>query len=70
MRLLKAIADQETPEDKRDIETRMAARLRDFRGADRIPLLFVGKYTYHKLPGDGVERGKMARAKLDELLGV
>lgn len=57
MKLLQEIKDREYPEDLSVLRTRKAARALLFDG-DKIPLLFVSKYNYHKLPGGGIEEGE------------
>ncbi len=57
MKLLQEIKDREYPEDLSVLRTRKAARAVLFDG-DKIPLLFVSKYNYHKLPGGGIEEGE------------
>ncbi len=52
MKLLKTIKDKNLSENFR---TREASRAVLFDRDNLIPLLFVSKYNYHKLPGGGLE---------------
>lgn len=54
MRVLKVIHDQE-PAPQPDTNERSAARGILFDEFGMIPLLYVSKYNYHKLPGGGLE---------------
>ena len=56
MELLAEIADHGLPAGMSSVRIRKAARavLHDNNG--QIPLLFVSKHGYHKLPGGGIER--------------
>ena len=58
MRLIKMIQDAQLSKDASKIEKREAVRaiLTDDNGL--IPILFVSKYNYHKLPGGGVDAGE------------
>ena len=58
MKLLKEITDKEWPEDRSVLEVRKAVRAVLFDENDFIPLLFVSKYNYHKLPGGGIDDGE------------
>ncbi len=62
MKLLKHIADKPLP---KKFATRSAARavLLDENGL--VPILFVSKYNYHKLPGGGIEEGEDEKRALD-----
>ena len=55
MELLKEIKDKEFPRDKSTLKIREASRAILFDKNNLIPLLFVKKYNYHKLPGGGIE---------------
>jgi len=57
MELLKEIRDSEFREDTK-IRTREAVRAVIFNDKGMIPLLFVSKHSYHKLPGGGIEAGE------------
>ncbi len=58
MELLKEIKDKEFPEDESTLKIREASRAILFDENDLIPLLFVAKYNYHKLPGGGIDEGE------------
>ena len=58
MELLKEIKDKEFPEDESTLKIREASRAILFDDNDLIPLLFVAKYNYHKLPGGGIDEGE------------
>ncbi len=58
MELLKEIKDDICPEDESRLKTREAARGIFFDEEGLIPLLFVSKHNYYKLPGGGVESGE------------
>ena len=69
MELLKEIKDKEFPEDESTLKIREASRAILFDDNDLIPLLFVAKYNYHKLPGGGVDEGEdKAQALVRECL--
>lgn len=55
MRLLKTIKDKDFTKDHK---TREASRAVLFDSENLIPLLFVSKNNYHKLPGGGIEQGE------------
>jgi len=55
MELLKEISDYTWTVDDSKITFREASRAILFNENNLIPLLYVSKYTYHKLPGGGVE---------------
>lgn len=65
MELLGEIKDDEYPEDKSILEIRHASRAIIFDENNLIPLLFVARYNYHKLPGGGIEEGE---SRVDALL--
>lgn len=58
MKLLKEIKNQEIPKDESRLKLREAARAVLFDENNLIPILFVGKYNYHKLPGGGIENSE------------
>lgn len=58
MELLKEIKDKEWPKDISTLKIREASRAVLFDENDMIPLLFVSKYHYHKLPGGGIDDGE------------
>ncbi len=69
MELLKEIKDKEFPEDESTLKIREASRAILFDENDLIPLLFVAKYNYHKLPGGGIDEGEdKAQALVRECL--
>ncbi len=69
MELLKEIKNKEFPNDKSTLKTREASRAIIFDKNKLIPLLFVSKYNYHKLPGGGIEEGEnKAKALIRECL--
>ncbi|MCR4280650.1 MAG: NUDIX domain-containing protein [Candidatus Komeilibacteria bacterium] len=69
MKLLREIKDKEYPQDESTLEIRKAARVVLFDEKDLIPLLFVSKLNYHKLPGGGIEDGEdVTMALLREVL--
>lgn len=57
MRLLREIKDKPYPKNKK-VEFREASRAVLFDDDNLIPILFVSKENYHKLPGGGVEKGE------------
>ncbi|HUW21395.1 MAG TPA: NUDIX domain-containing protein [Candidatus Bathyarchaeia archaeon] len=58
MEILKEIKDKEFPSDESTLEIREASRAVLFDENGLIPLLFVSKYNYHKLPGGGIDVGE------------
>ncbi len=69
MELLKEIKDKEFPEDESALKIREASRAILFDENNLIPLLFVAKYNYHKLPGGGIDKGEdKAQALVRECL--
>jgi 8-oxo-dGTP pyrophosphatase MutT (NUDIX family) len=69
MELLKEIKDNEWPKDESTLEIREASRAVLFDENGSIPLLFVSKYNYHKLPGGGIDKGEdKVRALIREVL--
>jgi len=68
MKLLKEIKDNEYPTDT-SLKIREASRAILFDENDLVPLLFVSKYNYHKLPGGGIDEGEdKAQALVRECL--
>ena len=55
MKLLKVIKDKDLG---KDFKTREASRGVLFDENNLVPILFVSKYNYHKLPGGGIEKGE------------
>lgn len=69
MELLKEIKDKEFPRDESTLKIREALRAVLFDENGLIPLLFVSKYNYHKLPGGGIDAGEdRAKALVREVL--
>lgn len=69
MELLKEIKDKEFPRDESTLKIREALRAVLFDENGLIPLLFVSKYNYHKLPGGGIDGGEdRAKALVREVL--
>ncbi|MFH1400732.1 MAG: NUDIX domain-containing protein [Nanoarchaeota archaeon] len=62
MRLLKEIKDADLPSDESGLKFREASRAVLFDDAGLVPLLFVARHKYHKLPGGGIEgqEGRLA----------
>jgi 8-oxo-dGTP diphosphatase len=58
MELLKEIKDGDSIDDEVSFKLREAVRVILFDENDLIPLLFVSKHNYHKLPGGGIEKGE------------
>lgn len=58
MKLIKTIKDKEIPADQSGTEIRFASRAIAFDTNNLIPILFVSKYNYHKLPGGGIDSGE------------
>jgi 8-oxo-dGTP diphosphatase len=58
METLLEIKDKEFPKNESTLEIREASRAVLFDENDLIPLLFVSKYDYHKLPGGGIDAGE------------
>ena len=68
MELLKEIKDKDYPSNT-TLKIREASRAILFDENDLIPLLFVSKYNYHKLPGGGIDEGEdKAQALVRECL--
>lgn len=57
MKLLKIIKDSD-PDNEESIKYREGSRAVLFDENGMIPLLFVSKFNYHKLPGGGIEAGE------------
>lgn len=69
MELLKEIKDKDFPGDESTLEIKEASRAVLFDENGLIPLLFVSKYNYHKLPGGGIDGGEdKAKALVREVL--
>lgn len=69
MELLHEIKDKEWPKDESTLEIREASRAVLFDENGLIPLLFVSNYSYHKLPGGGIDDGEdRAKALIREVL--
>ncbi len=64
MKLLKYIKDKPLPKSGK-YDKRFASRAILFDEKGLIPILFVSKYNYHKLPGGGVEAGEKKIEALD-----
>ncbi|TKJ17156.1 ADP-ribose pyrophosphatase [Candidatus Woesearchaeota archaeon B3_Woes] len=58
MEILKEIKDKEFPDDESTLRIREASRAILFDENELIPLLFVSKFNYHKLPGGGIDEGE------------
>lgn len=58
MEILLEIKDKPWPSDLSSLKIREASRAIIFDENNLIPLLFVGKYNYHKLPGGGIKAGE------------
>lgn len=58
MKLLKEIKDMEIPSDTSGMKMREASRAVLFDNNGKIPMLFLTKFNYHKLPGGGIEKGE------------
>ncbi len=58
MELLKEIKDKEFPSDEPGLKLREASRAVLFDENGLVPLLFVSKHNYHKLPGGGIDDGE------------
>ncbi|MBT3297626.1 NUDIX domain-containing protein [archaeon] len=65
MELLKEIKDKEYPEDESILKIREASRAVLLDENNLIPLLFVSKKNYHKLPGGGIDKGENKAKALD-----
>lgn len=58
MELLKEIRDEKFPESDPEIKLREVSRIVAVDEGGLIPLLFVSKQNYHKLPGGGIDDGE------------
>lgn len=58
MDLLLEIKDKEWPSDESTLKIREASRAVLFDENNLIPMLFVAKNNYHKLPGGGIDTGE------------
>jgi 8-oxo-dGTP diphosphatase len=65
MELLKEIHDEKFPDGDPDIKIREASRIVAFDKNGLVPLLFVSKQNYHKLPGGGIDEGEDKLEALD-----
>jgi len=54
MELLKEIKDKEFPKDQSGLKIREASRAILFDENGLVPLLFVSKHNFHKIPGGGI----------------
>lgn len=61
MKLIKTIKDKEL---EKIHKTREAARAVLFDEGNLMPILFVSKYKYHKLPGGGIKEGENVKEAL------
>ena len=69
MELLKEIKDKKWPKNESILKHREASRAVLFDKNNLIPLLFVSKYNYHKLPGGGIDDSEDAiKALIREVL--
>jgi 8-oxo-dGTP diphosphatase len=71
MELLKEIRDEKFPENDPETKLREASRIVAVDEDGLIPLLFVSKQNYHKLPGGGIDDGEdkmnaLAREAMEE----
>ena len=57
MELLKEIKDKDYPNNT-TLKIRKASRAILLDENELVPLLFVSKYNYHKLPGGGIDEGE------------
>lgn len=64
MELLKEIRDGELPQDESSLKTREASRIVLFDENGMVPMLFVSRYSYHKLPGGGIDEGEDRKGAL------
>lgn len=58
MEILKEIKDKEWPGDLSALKFREASRAIIFDEHNLIPMLFVSKHNFHKLPGGGINPGE------------
>lgn len=71
MKLLKIIKDSD-PDSEESVKYREGARAILFDENRMVPLLFVSKFNYHKLPGGGIESGEdqlqaLSRESMEEI---
>lgn len=64
MKLLRHIEDKPLP-GSGNYEKRLAVRAVLFDDKNLVPILFVSKFNYHKLPGGGIEEGENKKQALD-----
>ncbi len=64
MELLKELSDIKSSDDDLTLRIREASRVILFDENKLIPLLFVSKYNYHKLPGGGIDKGENKKMAL------
>jgi len=58
MKILKEIKDKEFPSDESTLRHREASRAVLFDENGQIPLMFVSRHNYYKLPGGGIDEGE------------
>ncbi len=72
MKLLKYIEDKSYKNDKK-LWKRFASRAVAFDDEGKIPLEFISKFNFHKLPGGGIEKGEdeltACKREMDEETG-
>ena len=69
MKLLHEIKDKEYPLEESNLKIREASRAVLFDDNGLIPILFVSKHNYHKIPGGGVDSGEdKTKALIREIL--
>ena len=68
MKLLKIIKDKKLPLNQSGLRIREASRAVLFDKNGLIPLLFVAKYNYHKLPGGIAKHEDRIRALVREII--
>jgi 8-oxo-dGTP diphosphatase len=64
MELLNELNDLKSSDNESTFKNRKASRVILFDEDNLIPLLFVSKYNYHKLPGGGIDEGEDRDAAL------
>lgn len=65
MKLIKEMRDTNFPEDMSAVRIREAARIVLIDNEGKVPLLYVSKYGYHKLPGGGIDDGEDKKSALE-----
>lgn len=65
MKLLRELIDSEFPNDEATIVKRKASRAVLFDNEKLIPILYVSKLNYHKLPGGGIDAGESKKEALE-----